>query len=186
MAYILKDRIKDIGKERFRENWGMATTDFDYHVWFRNQKDKGVLLGNISEMTKFYRDEDKLPQVVRDKRKSLGKHLVYLQETIVHYRQNLRLNKVVLEPFWGRIWSIRNTFRFNIARYLDYLDGSKEKHVAVDAQGNLCQLNIPKTYHLDVVVSYSFIGSGRKKKILGFDAARLIMNKNGLLRIEKC
>ncbi len=184
IAYALKDRIKDLGKEKARFGFFKKAPDFDYHVWFKSFKQERILLGNIAEATRFYVRDDQIPVHILEKRRALGSHLVQLQERVVHYQQKLRLNRNVLEPFLGRIWSVRNIFRFNLSRYLDYLDGSTQKHTVVDKHGKLCHLSIPKVYHLDVVLTYSFV-SRTGKKLLGFDSNRLIMNKEGLIRIEQ-
>lgn len=181
-AYILKDRIKDIGREWFKSGLFGKAPDFSYRVWFDNLG-RYQSIGNIVEHTEFFSHE-KVPKAILEKRKELPSHLVSFNERIVAYHQKLDLAQMDEVSFLGPIWAVRSIFRFNLRRYLDYLDDSVQKHAVLNRRGEICTVRFPKVYHLDVVMRYAYTDEYGKRNYVGFDCNRLIVDKEGLIRVE--
>jgi len=185
LAYVLQEQIKEIGRSRFMHGvWGSLP---DHQERLFSLGDQGELsekkaashVGTCEETCHFISPQDPLIEKIQALRgKMEGANLQ--QETIIHYKREVSLHTGILRRLSAPVTGIRDNIRLNIRRFLPKLDEPYYKTSYVGANGKVEALRVPKNYHLDVVLLFS----EQKQERKGSYMKRLILNKDGLLRVE--
>ena len=188
LAYIFKDRVKDLTKEYFNTRMKERLPDQRFslsHESFTSEGGKKVRnLGTVSEYFRFLK---KIPADVSYLR-SLGQMKTTdpeRREHVVHigrrFRFGLRSKKHrKLFPL------LKNVMRIDIAPFLGKLDNPTMPVSFVDEQGEARTVQAPKVYHLNVVLRYEVgFDTVEGSRYVDYERFRLIVNKNGIVRLER-
>lgn len=181
IIYVLKDRIKE---------W-LRTASFQHAShWFPDYLTKIKTLhhksdlGVIQESFSFI-EQDQLPKELI-KLRNLEFHAILetfeRPENILFYKRIIKINKKPHTHHLRRR-GLNIIFRFNLRDFLEKARNPYETHVTIDpASKELVPLRLPKVYHINLIIRTSFLQ--RKTKIVKLKKLRLIVDKNGIKRIE--
>lgn len=188
VAYIFKDRVKDLSKEYFNTRLKERLPDLSFLMSHKSHTSKGRSkireLGEISEYFRFLKD---VPSDVAYLR-TLGQAKSSdpeRQETVMHmarrFRMELRSRKHrKLFPL------LKNVHRIDISPFLSKLDNPTMPISFVDPDGEATTVNAPKVYHINAVLRYEVrFGTGDGTRYVDYDRYRIIVNKNGIIRQEQ-
>jgi hypothetical protein len=179
VAYMFKDRIKE------------ATRGFLSRLLERGFYDRKIVIedpaggafGTCHEKIEYLRRE-RLPadlQELRTRGMDLTTRIALgeLQETIIHYKKEIRLDsRRLLERAGG----LTDILRFHVSRLLHDMDEPDQAIEYIDASNlALDEVRAVKTYHVDVVFRF-FARRGRTPRT---SLMRLILDRNGIRRIER-
>jgi hypothetical protein len=79
---------------------------------------------------------------------------------------------------------LTSIFRLNIFNFLRKASDVYTRYTTLDKQTNeLVQLELPKTYHINVIAKNEYTGSNEEIKTDWYKY-RLVVNKDGILRVE--
>lgn len=183
IIYILKDRIKE----------GLKTLSYQHAFkWFSDYTteiqtpDLKQTLGLLKESFSFI-DVNRIPKEIRQKRNKEF-HLILEEyqrpESVLYYKKTLLIKKPPIGQE-GRRHGLNIIFRFNIHRFLLKASDPYESYVSVDPESlNLVKSSLPKVYHLNLIIkNTSFKEDG--EPIVEFKKLRIIIDKNGIKRIEQ-
>ncbi len=187
LAYILKDRIKELGRSYFRSSLMRSIPDNSERIQYSNSDGQKWSIGSISEYTRFI-SPTKLPVEVRDLHKKFDPEGLESEEDsgdAVHYRKVIDLNANILRSHIYPLRAVHDILRLNIEAFLSKLDDPLHGTEMLDTEGRLVEMKMPKVYHLDLILKYSQIGRTQADERATFESIRLIINKKGLFRIER-
>lgn len=187
LAYVLKDRIKELGRSYFRSSLMRSIPDNSERIQYSNSDGQKWSIGSISEYTRFI-SPTKLPVEVRDLHKKFDPEGLESEEDsgdAVHYRKVIDLNANILRSHIYPLRAVHDILRLNIEAFLSKLDDPLHGTEMLDTEGRLVEMKMPKVYHLDLILKYSQIGRTKTDERSTFESIRLIVNKKGLFRIER-
>ena len=76
-------------------------------------------------------------------------------------------------------------YRFNIHTFLQKADNPTHDFVKIDLESHdFKRQELPKVYHLNIILKNTFIDENLKEEI-EFKKFRIILDKNGIKRVEK-
>jgi len=187
LAYILKDRIKELGRSYFRSSLMRSIPDNSERIQYSNSDGQKWSIGSISEYTRFI-SPAKLPDEIRELHKKFDPEGLESEEDsgdAVHYRKVIDLNANILRSHIYPLRAVHDILRLNIEAFLSKLDDPLHGTEMLDTEGRLVEMKMPKVYHLDLILKYSQIGRTKTDERSTFESIRLIVNKKGLFRIER-
>lgn len=181
VSYMLKDRIKELMRSYFASKVHHRLFDYKTEL-YDAEKEK---IGWVKEGFGFV-EEQNIPEniaTLRDcdyveKLKETRDH--WADEKTILYKERVKLisGRVKNVCQGCRVRGINIIMRFNIFKFLNKMDSSK-KHVYILKKGGYKKTRGERVYHLNAVIKYS---SQNKDS---YDRIRLILNKEGIKRIEK-
>ncbi len=177
VSYMLKDRIKDLGRYYFAHKLGRSY--FDYKTII-NLNDNNI--GWSKEAIDFI-SEDKIPaEVARVRNRSaiLEADNRNNNEKIILYRKLVRIDRKKLDlcstyPLGG----MNEIIRFNIFNFTQKMDNPEVPLYFLDEKGDPVIINAEKIYYLNVIMQF------RYEEQLEYKRYRLIVNRDGIKDIEK-
>jgi hypothetical protein len=211
-AYIIKDRIKEIGRNIFKGRIFRRIPDQSETIYYQNKSLEPNPIGRLTESAQFIKPQ-RLPKVVQTLRSwSESKSLELADhDNILHYSKEVTLNShiPVHDRYPTRV--IHDILRFNIDVCLPrlaepmrtlpvVLPNNKNRddilgiHIpAKDSSLEIQFIECPKTYSFDLVLQYSgkhqqnlnLFKKSERKLTPYTKYYRLTLNKSGLLRIEQ-
>ncbi len=185
MAYILKDRIKELGRGYFSDTIFAAIPDHSNDIDYHSNIGKKVNIGNIQEYTKFTY-HNALPEAVQDCRKkfSLSLDSGDDQDPVIHYRKKMRINSRHLHSAYHPIEAINDIIRINFDFFLPKLGEPLHKEYLLSLDGQTQDVLMPRVYFFDVALVYT---SKEDEDIIGTVVryARMVLTKDGLARVEE-
>ncbi|NRA45602.1 MAG: hypothetical protein HRU09_11660 [Oligoflexales bacterium] len=185
LAYVLKDRIKETARSKLNKGILGKNPDFSEQILWKDSKRRPHNLGTIQEWMSFIADEKELPSEVEQIRALHGKKRLFSGEQVVCYRKRIELKPVALKKVPFSSLCLRDIIRINVKRYIARLGDPVSSYLCLsEAQGSVI-LPMPKSYYLDMVLRYSYQNRWRKYDGLALDFNRLVLNKDGLVRIER-
>lgn len=182
MAYIMKDRIKEIGKGYFNGGLFRKLPDSSNKIVYPkdNSGQDDVIVGNFSETVRYHKADQlndelneicKLAGIDEDESKS-----------VVCYEQRLSIKEKPIRALKRKIRAVYGFYRFNVGNLLGPLDNPFETGL-VPTQGlSSVKRQFPKVYHLDLLIR---IGSSDPNSTPSFHAFQLTLDKNGISRVER-
>ncbi len=186
LAYVLKDRIKETGRVRFRSGIRGHIPDHNNEVYYHPDSTQMITVGRIKE----YAHSKKKSQLSEDLLELLGEHThLRIEESdraVIHYRKKFVIQpKHLLRSKAARLRAIHDIVRFNFSSFLPMLDDPFYKRLAIDSDNEVTSLRLPKCYYVYMLNRYS-IYEGKKdtKRKSHLDLVRLVLNKSGLVRVE--
>ncbi len=194
VAYIFKDRIKELSKEFFYAQLKHKMPDYEFemildHYQKEHQKLESLRVGHARQMMRFIPKEALPPEVqyIRD----MGHRTVLdpeRQEHVLHFSQQITVDTHTLSRETEQIQRLHNILRFNVSSFLEKLDTPDKNLRYYDTEKGLAMIKAPKVYHMNVVFRYH---SEREDPSLEetpesyeFERIRLVLNKQGIQRIE--
>lgn len=184
MAYVLKDRIKELGRSYFQSGLFGSVPDFSNRIYFVGQKAK-TAIGDLREKVQVT-SWSTLPEYVRelhDEHLGVSLDVEDRYANIIHYRKQIGLDMSQLQSQPQPVPAVHDIIRINIHSFLQKLDDPTQKSVIASADFQAISADLPKVYPLDLVLRYSATAPGVSE--VGYDVIRLFLNKDGLARVEQ-
>ena len=81
---------------------------------------------------------------------------------------------------------LKNVHRIDISPFLSKLDNPTVPISYFDSDGSAMTAQAPKVYHINIVIRYEVkFGEGDASRRVDYERYRLVVNKNGIVRMEK-
>lgn len=178
LAYILKDRIKELVKEyggRLVPRWACDRTG----LLVDPQSDRTV--GRSRERMR-RRDSDALPKDVIAGRRflyELEREVCGKTDNVIHYVKELEIKTDEIYAVHQRSVAIDDILRINVGRWLERMDNPWEELILLpDGGGRTETTTAPRVYHVNIVARLE--GGGHSS----VETARLVMDRSGIVRVE--
>ncbi len=187
LAYIVKDRIKEIGRSYFRSGLFRKLPDHSERIYYDTPLINRKEVGYLKEVTKFEK-VDALPDKVREIR-SVFATLEGLdndsKDGVLRYTKDVIIsdNLSILGRYPLKV--VHDILRLNIDACLPRLDEATRQLYTIDADLQVLSMDCPKVYHFDIAFSYSQGAEGKEYTDETIDYFRLVIDKSGLVRVEK-
>jgi hypothetical protein len=185
-AYVMKDRIKSLTNEHLLRR----VRKYDHASWLTADSLASMGLGmlriELREAMGFKRS-DEVPREIRELRfaRRTVRQAEAAIEEVIHYRKELSVERRGTSD--ERIpegFRVRDILRFNVRHFLVRLDDPIDEVAFLDRKmGTFRSARVPKVYHVNFVIrSERTDETGRVD--LRHDRLRLVLDKNGIVRIE--
>lgn len=175
--YVLKDRIKEELKNVSYTQFAKWFSDYKTDIF---SADKKIHLGKLREYAAFINPEN-IPQeivAIRDKEFHVVLEDFKRPEHVLYYKRDVQLHAN------GKKQALNLIFRFNIHKFLEKADDPIQEFITLDPHTlELRQKNVPKVYHLNVILKNTHLKGG-KETMLSLKKFRLILDKEGIQRVE--
>ena len=195
IAYVFKDRIKDVTKDYFNNRLKSWMPDFDVQMFYPHFDSAGrsekVYLGTSQELVRYLQRASIPPDI--DYLREIG-HRTELEperlETVLHYNKRMRfeVQHAVREHFGeAQVRRIHDVLRFDISHFLAKLADPHKKLSFYDLEQGIVTTEAPRVYHLNLVFRYtvSHYFEGRvHSRVTDYERLRVILNKQGIVRVE--
>ena len=190
LAYVLKDRIKELGRSYFKLGIFAKIPDNSEGIWYLTSSGQRWKIGSISEFTRFLRPKRIPAKIIALRREADpdGLESEDVPEDIIRYRKVITLHPSILQKLPYPIRAVHDILRLNVQAFLSKLDDPHQESDILDADGRVIDMKLPKVYHLDIVLKYSKISAAlisSKETNAVYDHIRLVVNKEGLHRVER-
>ncbi|MBC7541397.1 MAG: hypothetical protein H7338_01555 [Candidatus Sericytochromatia bacterium] len=181
LLYVLKDRVKDISKEKLTHAFQRRFPDYVRQV---QDAETHETIATISERLS-YTSKDDLVSEVRQVRSNV--HTIELDEeraeTVIRYQTDVQVEKP--SP-GGQPRRIKLIFRFNIQPYIARLDNPLVPIRYYDpALGDFRSDLAPKVYHINVICRLARWDAWGKIPRTSLLRVRIVVDKDGIVRIEE-
>lgn len=179
LVYIFKDRMKDILKIYFSNLVRKFFADKKIEIYTNH----GHRIGILRESFSFIR-EDEVPKQVRSARArdftSKADEDLH-DEEIMLYRKDIRLiSERFMETFPDfQIDGINDITRFNVTHFLRRMD-NPQVDVFIPKKNDYMKVIASRVYHINIVIK----NISDKNKI-SFNSLRIVLNRDGIKRIEE-
>ena len=151
-AYILKDRIKDFGREKFQKGLFRNLPDTTEQIWYDDERaKKRFSIGTIHESQQFLESDLEVPLEIKKIRKNRLKEKFIDQETIIHYHKRILLDTRKIKQLGKDLTAIRDIIRLSVKRYVTRLDDPEEASYFLAEEGLMKLAMLPKVYYIDLV-----------------------------------
>ncbi len=187
MAYVLKDRIKELGRSYFTFKIFKGIPDNSNHISFGTAFGETRSIGVVKETASF-ESKSKLPEEIRSLRERKSQEHVdpeELYKSVLHYRKKIFLRRNALRDLPQPVRAVHDILRVSVSSYLARLDESLHRAVVLNERQRAEEILMPKVYHLDIVLKYSSLSDDKAMAEPIYDYIRLFINKEGLLRIKQ-
>lgn len=186
LAYVLKDRIKEIGRARFKEGLFNQLPDNDESIQYQSANGKSIVIGHLREYAKIIDDVSRLPREIRLKRTLHEDFANERQEDgVIHYKKIIEIHGRTLAEHNMPIYGIHDILRFKIDRFTNRLGNIMQNYWGLEENADIFTLQIPKVYHIDMILKYSRQNSKKEMEHVSYDCKRLVINKSGLVRVDR-
>ena len=185
IAYVLKDRIKENGRTFFSGRIFGRVPDNSERILYEPATEAPIEVGNVNEYTRFVDPAD-LPLEVKQLR--FESHADDLEaedsaKSIIHYRKVVELYPKAIANMEYPIRAVHDILRINISGYLTRLDDPQAGTDVISTDGRLSSLKLPKVYQMHIVLRHSL--QHRRNKQVVYDHFKMVLNKRGIIRIER-
>lgn len=182
LAYVIKDRIKEFGRSYFRGRLFRTLPDQSEVIYYEDQP-----VGRNREAAKFL-SLAQLPEDVGAVRETAIAKAFENEEDVdgvLHYTKDICLSRSI--RILGRypLKAVHDILRINIDSCLPRLGEPTRVHQVVSEGCHVQPVLLPKVYYLDMALRYSKLGRQGQKLQERADYFRLVIDKNGLLRIDR-
>lgn len=184
VVYIVKDRIKDIGRGYFRSG---KIPDQSERIYYHDRGGNRIPVGSIKEVAKFEK-VDRLPERIRALRDQVCSGAQGTAESIdfvLRYTKDITLSRDIKILNRYPLRAVHDILRLNIDACLPRLGEPSRFLNVVGDDCDVHAVQFPKVYYLDMVLSYSKRGRRGEIEEQALDYFRLVVDKNGLLRTER-
>jgi hypothetical protein len=176
LSYILKDRIKEWGKQRLGSFFSRWLPDKRLEV--RDQT-TGEVLGECRESVSI-QDATKVEALVRELR-----HIDHQGRaaTVIRYHKQVTLSSDALQQRIAGVDGLNDIIRFNLSHLRDRMDEPYEMHTIVDPDTlELHHVKCARVYHVNLVMRFTK-GHGKEAKV-ETERVRVVLDQRGIKRIE--
>lgn len=188
LAYIVKDRIKEIGRSWFGGSIFRWIPDHSETLYYRSRGGEQVTVGSIKESAVYVplaslpSDLVKVRNLVAGKNPCEGEAIDYVLKYTKDVTLEGRLDILGRYP----LRAVHDILRLNVDACLPRL-GEPTRPLNVISVDDLTveSVECPKVYYLDLALSYSKQNRHGLSEQRALDYFRLVMDKSGLLRVER-
>jgi hypothetical protein len=178
VGYMLKDRIKGSVSQLFVSK--SHSFFYDYKIKVTNALDNKI--GVIKEKFSFVSLKKLGPKVKKHRQKDMiiGISERSLNEQIIEYKKKVTIypKKFGNDLSDENILGLTDITRLNFHRFIQYMDDPKKDYILVK-KGEVYMKAANKVYNINIIQKY-YTEEG-----IEFSRYRVIMNRNGIKRIEK-
>lgn len=181
-AYVIKDRIKEVGRSYFRGRLFRRIPDQSERIYYQDRP-----VGSLTERARFVAI-GALPEPVAELRSRATLQSGEGEETVsdvLWYTKIITLdNKIrILGRYPLKV--VHDILRLNIDAYLPRLGEPRRMMNLIDTEANIYAVGFPKVYYLDLVLDYSRLDRGHNRAQRSTEYFRLVIDKSGLQRVER-
>ena len=187
-SYVLKDRIKEIGRVVFARGLLLEKPDLTNQIFYENSQGREVPIGVVRE----YMDFASLAKVepeVRKMRSQVAHDLLdpeAVNESVIHYRKRIALLPEALQSLRQPVQAVQDIIRLNIEGFLQKLDNPYHEDLIVTKSGTVHKMLMPKVYQIDIVLKRtSYLRRSNESSAPIYEAFKIILDKTGLIRVEE-
>jgi len=175
LAYILKDRIKDLMKFYFTHSFMQSIYDNEIKIFGPlNRLKIGILKESI-----FFIDSETIEQNIRKMRnRDALLNNSELKESVILYKKKVKLFPKQLNKIYYKGKAIHDITRVNVNPFLLKMD-NPYKNIFTLKKNKITKLKATRTYHINIIIKLK-----REKEII-YKRFRLILSRNGIIKIEK-
>ncbi|MDD4385351.1 MAG: hypothetical protein PHD06_09265 [Bacteroidales bacterium] len=177
VGYMLKDRIKELGRYYFSYKLGRSYFDHKTKISL-----KGTHIGWSKESVDFI-TEDKVPDEVlklRDRSAILEANNRAFTERIILYRKLVRIFREKLDSsIQYNTTGINDIIRFNISNYITKMDNSDFPLFVTGDDNSVKIIMGERVYYLNLLMQFKNDGQ------LVYKRYRVALNRDGIIDIEK-
>ena len=187
LAYVIKDRIKEVGRSYFGGGVFRRVPDHSERIYYKNRFGKPTPVGDVKEVARFIKPED-LPSRIVELRDNTPESEVYGAggiTRILHYSKSIKLSGKLMILGRYPLRAVHDISRLNIDACLSKLGEPRRMVDLVTEDGDVEAVRFPKVYYLDMILSYWRLTEKGERSHQGLEYYRLVIDKNGLLRIER-
>lgn len=187
LAYIIKDRIKEVGRSYFGGGVIRRVPDHSERIYYKNRFGKPTPVGDVKEFARFIKPEDLPPRIV-ELRDNTPESEVYGAggiTRILHYSKSIKLSGKLMILNRYPLRAVHDISRLNIDACLSKLGEPRRMVDLVTEDGEVEAVRFPKVYYLDMILSYWRLTDKGERSHQGLEYYRLVLDKNGLIRIER-
>jgi len=180
--YILKDRLKEGIKKFFYAQAFRWFPDYSTEIL----SPTGRHLGKLNESFLFIKEEQLPPGFLAIRNFDFHEELQSLRrhESIIRYKKEVTLYPNA-EMENTRRREINTIFRMNVHHFLEKANNALQTVLLFDPSKNqIVERQMPKVYHLNMIIRDAYIGPDQKK-IVGIKKFRVVVDKNGIKRVEE-
>ncbi len=182
VSYMLKDRIKEWGKQRLGRLFARWIPDKRLEV--RDQT-TGEVLGECRETVTIF-DATRVDPSVRQLRHvdHQGKAATDGRpETVIRYHKQVSLSSEALQKRLHGVDGLNDIIRFNLSHLRDRMDEPYELHTIVDPETRqLVTMRCARVYHVNLVLR--FTRSRGDSVEVETERVRVILDQRGIKRVE--
>jgi len=193
ILYVLKDRLKDLFKNRLAKKMGQILPDSEQSLSVNKNS-----LGSIREWL-WIKESKKVDSQAQEMRKKMcvSELESSIPEDVLHYRklQKFTLLKRQNDPFInGNQLALQAGLRINLERYLKHLDDPYKEKSLLTLDGSIEKIIFHRAYYFyacckrtEKILKKSYIPLFKKKEIAINEQDyiyRVVVDKNGISRIE--
>ncbi len=172
IGYMAKDRIKDWLKYLFSRKMTRWFSDYKTDIL---DPASGRPIGSCRHAFSFLAESQVPANVMKLRRQELPPDF-WLPEDIIKYEKSVELNPMQILKTHASRRDITDIIRYNIHDFLERMDEPFEIRTALDPKsGETKQFRFARTYHVNLILKLQ----NELRRI------RLIMNQNGINRIEE-
>lgn len=187
LAYILKDRIKENSRSIFSGRLFKWIPDNSERILYEPPTGAPFEVGSVSEYAGFTPAES-LPAEVQEIRRLSFVDALDADDSpknIIHYRKVIDLFPKTIHTMDYPIRAVHDIFRINISGYLTRLDDPQAGTDILSNDGKISSLRLPKVYRMEIVLKHAVANPFHKQQQVTYDHFRLVLNKRGIIRIER-
>ncbi len=184
-AYILKDRIKELGRTYFKGSMFRDLPDSSSKIVYRPSGDasKALEIGFHEEKVEFVEVED-LPEKVQGIIEKMAPERLNAESlTVIHYRKRIGLDGEKIQELKRKIRALYTFFRLNVTSFIAPLDLPFEEIAVSTSRLGATVRQVPKVYYLDLILHITTLVAEEQKS--EFEYYRLVLDKRGVKRIQK-
>ncbi|MGE0174389.1 MAG: hypothetical protein AB7T49_16455 [Oligoflexales bacterium] len=186
LAYVLKDRIKELGRGWVRGVLGRIPDTSNEIVFNTHNPEQPYLnLGVVQETARFL-PYFKLP---KDTAKMIERHSHEPQEmfsrwnNFIHYKKNFFMNQNSLTYLGIKTRAVHDVLRINIDSFLEPLDIPQYELLVPTRDLGSTSVLTQKVYYLDFVLKVSCQLINKTQLLPRYHYYRMVMTKKGLERV---
>lgn len=196
VAYIIKDRIKEIGRTQFHRGLTGKLPDHAYQISYRNSQNKLVIVGSmqeafdfaylpdlkISEHEKLAKDENGKDKVAKSNSKNVNESI---SQTLI-YKKVFRIFPARIRKTMTRdTRGVHDVIRFNTTHIRKFMSDPQENILLLGSNDMLQKRPLPKTYDLYVNLHLQQKTGFLQKKTSSNVKYLVTCSKDEIVRIEK-
>lgn len=179
ISYMLKDRIKEVGRQFFLRLLGRSVAD---HKVVITDPATGERLGLFRQKFRFMPLADVPPEVrkLRDTGRTEFLAEREFTESVFKYTKILKLSPAKVFGGRERVTALTDVLRMNVHHFLHSLDEPRPAVQMLDDSGHPKQVTAHRTYHLNVVLRFwrgDAVADAAQRKI------RVVLDQEGIVRV---
>ena len=189
VAYVFKDRLKDLSKEYFGKKVAGGLPDRDtrleltyvdprlqqritqvaaHHEWIHHTH-----VGSVPDDIRYVSQ-----RMAADPDPDPG-------SDVLHYAKRVWIEPGALQTLEYDGLSVKEVLRISTTRFLSHLDDPYEELALFDEVDGAVVLQAPKVYHLDVILRMAVGPDPDDPLQIGVDGFRAVLDKQGIVRLDR-